>query len=173
MKAMTRRLIIPATLAATFAISPLVWSGEHNDCDRGDHRPMHHDGKDRRADMQARFDHMAERLKLTDEQRDQMRDIFKQGHEARKARWEAMRENRPELFSGDPASSDYKASVKADADRAAEAARARVEARAESYAAIYQVLNDEQREIWTQMQTERREHRGDKHHQGPEDHDEE
>lgn len=159
MKASKRsRLMIPAALTAALVASPLAWSHGGPDDRERDRPPMHHDMKDRRAEMQHRFDHMAERLNLTEEQRDQMREIFKKGMEERKARFEEKRgEERPNLMTGNPDSSEYKESLQAAADKAAEAARSRVESRAEHYRAIYNVLNDEQREIWAKMQAEREE----------------
>lgn len=168
MKAFKRsRLMIPAALTAALVASPLAWShGGPGDWER-DRPPMHHDMKDRRAEMQHRFDHMAERLNLTEEQRDQMREIFKKGMEERKSRFEDMHDGeRPQLMTGNPDSSEYKESLQAAADKAAAAARARVEARAEHYRAIYNVLNDEQREIWAKMQAEREEDRKEMRERG-------
>lgn len=167
------RLLAPIALTAALLASPLAWSHEGpEDCDRG--RPdRHHKMEDHRAEMKHRFDHMAERLNLTEDQRDQMRDIFKQGMEQRKARFEEMRDGeRPNLMAGDPDSSEYKESLETAANKAAEAARARVEARAEHYRAVYAVLDDEQRSIWAKMQAERQEEMKDNRkggwgHKGP------
>lgn len=156
------KLILPMVIAASLLASPLAWSGEHKDCDKG----RHHDQHDRKEMMKERFDHMAERLNLTNDQRDEMRAIFKKGHEARKAQFDKKRENRPKMFSGDPTSSDFQSKVQAAADKAAESARERVQARAEGYTAIYKVLNADQRETWAEMQAEREAKRGDRDH-GP------
>ncbi len=166
MKAISRhKLILPMALAASLLASPLAWSGDHENCDK---EPRHgkHDQRDRKEMMEHRFDHMAERLNLTEKQRDEMRAIFKKGHEERKAQFEKRREDRPEMLSGDPASSDFKSQVAAAADKAAESARDRVQAKADAYVAIYQVLNAEQRETWAKMQAERKERKGDRDH-GP------
>ncbi|WP_148863640.1 Spy/CpxP family protein refolding chaperone [Marinobacter fonticola] len=162
------RLAIPVALATALAISPLAWS-HGSDRDR-DPAPRHHDTQDHRSDMKHRFDHLAERLNLTENQRGELRGIFKKRMEARKARFaEEHGEARPNVMTGDPESSAYKNNLKTAADNAAEAARARVEARAAHYRAIYSVLNEDQRGIWDKIQAERKEDMKARHkrHSGP------
>ncbi|MGP4843919.1 Spy/CpxP family protein refolding chaperone [Marinobacter sp. 1Y8] len=159
------KLILPMAIAASLLASPLAWSGEHGNCDK-ESRHGKHDQHDRKEMMKERFDHMAERLNLTDEQRDEMKAVFKKGHEARKAQSDKKREDRPKMPSGDPTSSEFKSQVQVAADKAAESARARVQAGADRYAAIYQILNAEQRDTWAEMQAEREAKRGERGH-GP------
>ncbi|WP_165855601.1 Spy/CpxP family protein refolding chaperone [Marinobacter sp. JSM 1782161] len=158
MKAMkSSRLMIPAMLAAAMVASPLAFSGEHRGHD--DRPPMHHDGKGPRGGLQQRLDFLSDKLDLSAEQRDQLRDLFDEAHVARMEQFKAMRDGeKPDLMSGDPDSSDYKDAVAEAANKAAEFARQRIESRAEQYRAIYNILNDDQREIWAELQAERKKH---------------
>ncbi|WP_227370251.1 Spy/CpxP family protein refolding chaperone [Halomonas sp. M20] len=161
MKNMSRsKLVLPLAIAASLSMSTLALAGPGDDGSqgkrfhKGEHHGMQHapHGKER----QHRFEHMAERLNLSEDQRDSLRDIFAKQREDRHEQRQQMKDrDRTQLFSGDPSSSDYKAKVENAASQAADSARQRVQARADHYAAIYEVLDDEQRDIWAKMQAER------------------
>lgn len=98
------RWLMPALFSATLLASPLALAGHHGDgghrgkppgdiCERlqdGEAPFERQHGEEFRERMEQRRADMADRLQLTDEQR----EIWSQIHEEQKAEWEQKREER-------------------------------------------------------------------------------
>lgn len=110
-------------------------------------------GSDQR--MQMRADRVAEKLDLSDAQRDQFKQIHEQGRSEGKVLHEAMRKNRDAMHQLDPSAKNYAAEVARLANEKAELVKQMVVHKSEVRAEVYAMLTPEQRE---QMQQLRKEH---------------
>ncbi|RLL55663.1 periplasmic heavy metal sensor [Mariprofundus sp. EBB-1] len=89
---------------------------------------------------------MAEQLNLSDQQRQQVKQIRSENRESGKSIHEAMRQNRDAMHALNPGSRDYRAEVAKLADEKAELVKQMEMHRGESRAQVYAILTPEQRE---------------------------
>ncbi|WP_241696998.1 Spy/CpxP family protein refolding chaperone [Mariprofundus sp. KV] len=113
-------------------------------------------GPDGERNMDRRAERMAEKLNLSDTQRDQFKQIHEQGRGEGQAIHEAMQKNRDALHKLDPSAKDYAKQVARLANEKAELVKQMVVHRSEVRAEVHAMLTPEQREKATQMRMERK-----------------
>ena len=107
------------------------------------------------GNMERRTDRMAERLDLSDTQRDQFKQIHEQNRGEGQAIHEAMQKNRDALHQLDPSAKDYAKQVATLANEKAELVKQMVVHKSEVRSEIHAMLTPEQREKASQMQMKR------------------
>lgn len=138
----TAAVIGAGTLAAGVAQADRGW-GEHERCDS---RSEKHEQRGERMDKRAEkhLDYLSEELALSQQQQDQVDDLFDQHRSDMKKQMRGMRDMRKQMKSLDVSVSDYDQQVQTIADKAADKAAQLVLVRAQQKKALYALLTPEQ-----------------------------
>lgn len=138
----TAAVIGAGTLAVGVAQADRSW-GEHERCDS---RSEKHERMSERMEKHTgkRLDYLSEELALSQQQQDQIDDLFDQSRSDMKKQMRGMRDMRKQMKSLDVSASDYDQQVQAIADKAADKAAQLVLVRAEQKKALYALLTPEQ-----------------------------
>ncbi len=107
---------------------------------------------------------LADRLNLTDQQRQQFEAIHSDGRESGKSIHEAMRMNRDAMHKLDPGQADYAKQVATLADEKAELVKQMVIQRSDIRSQVHAILSPEQRKAASEMKSKFR--KGGKRGQG-------
>ncbi|WP_432471581.1 Spy/CpxP family protein refolding chaperone [Amphritea sp. HPY] len=140
----TAAVIGAGTLAAGVAQADRSW-GEHERCDS---RSEKHERMSERMDKRAekRMDYLSEELSLSQQQQDQIDDLFDQNRSDMKKQMRGMRDMRKQMKSLDVSASDYDQQVETIVEQAQDKAAKLIRARAEQKKALYALLTPEQQE---------------------------
>ncbi|ATX82486.1 protein refolding chaperone Spy/CpxP family [Mariprofundus ferrinatatus] len=106
--------------------------------------------------MERRVERMAEKLDLSDSQRNQFKQIHEENRAEGRALHDAMHKNRQALRSLDPSAKDYSKQVARLASEKAELTRQMVIHRSEVRAEVHAMLTPEQQEKARQMKMDRK-----------------
>jgi len=117
------------------------------------------------ADGMRHFDRMADRLDLTEEQRDQVKELMSAKRDQMKDMRKENKESRKAFAQLNPNDANYEAEVQRFAELAASKASAMVKMRAEQRQEMSKILNEEQMEEYAEMKQKWGD-RGGKHHKG-------
>lgn len=104
-----------------------------------------------RMDPGMHIEHLADRLDVSDEQRDALRRIADEQRPRMRSLHDRLRENHRALRDLDPAATDYAAGVESLAQQQGELAAEMVRARSDMRQAVHGVLTPEQREQARQL----------------------
>jgi len=113
-------------------------------------------GPNGERNMDRRAERMAEKLNLSDTQRDQFKQIHEQGRGEGQAIHEAMQKNRDAMHKLDPSAKDYAKQVAKLANEQAELVKQMVVHKSEVRAEVHAMLTPEQREKMGQMHMDRK-----------------
>ena len=106
--------------------------------------------------MERHSQRIAEKLNLSDSQRDQFKQIHEQGRAEAKGIHEAMQKNREALQNLDPSAKNYAKQVAVLANEKAELVKQMVTHKSEIRAEVHAMLTPEQREKTKAMKMERK-----------------
>jgi len=111
---------------------------------------------DGEGNMERRAERVAEKLDLSDSQRDQFKQIHEQGRGEGKTIHEAMQKNRDALHKLNPSAKGYSKQVAQLANEKAELVKQMVVHKSEVRAELHAMLTPQQREKMSQMKMERK-----------------
>jgi periplasmic protein CpxP/Spy len=143
-------LIIPAVVAAG-----LFTMGAAN-ADAGWFGKNHHE---RGGDHYERMEHIADKLDMTDEQEQQLKEILtaakKRGEQAGESKKSVRHEMRKAMLNLSPEDPEYMPKVEAQADKMASHIKVRMVAFAKVRQEVYTILTDEQKQEMKEMKEKR------------------
>ena len=102
--------------------------------------------------MEKRLQHLTQELDLTKEQQSQLSDSMESSKKAMQETRQTRNEIRKELMKLDPSSPDYQTKLDSLVLKAQEQAKQMVVQKAEQKQAIFSVLNEEQKQEFTELQ---------------------
>ena len=102
--------------------------------------------------MEKRLQHLTQELNLTKEQQSQLSDSMESSKKAMQETRQTRNEIRKELMKLDPGSPDYQTKLDSLVLKAQEQAKQMVVQKAEQKQAIFSVLNEEQKQEFTELQ---------------------
>ncbi len=156
-----RRLFIGSLLAGALAITTAAHAGPH--CKKGGKHGKWN-SEDKAAYMEKRFNRMASKLELTEEQKTGMKSLMQNHMNAMKPLRDEKRAIRQEMVNLDPKADDYSAKLADIANRKAEISRQMTIARGNKRQQMAQLLTPEQLAKKQEMRQRKGKRRGMRHH---------